>query len=328
MKSRTQELIDRSQGAMMAAIEIYNKPSFPYRIETFVILSINSWELLFKAKWLALHGNKERCLFVKEHRRKKNLEKTQNLFIKRTPSGNPFTYGLGYIGNKLVEKSELDPIVMKNIMLLTDFRDSAVHYYNKSPFTLFMIQEIGMSCIKNYVAVIKSWFPSQIIEINMPLMPFAFTDQLMDVENIQLSPEEQNFIKLIEKLNINQIPEGSPYSVAINVQLQLSKAKSSGIAKAILSNDPNAIPLSLSDDQLLERYRLTYDELTRICKERYIDFSANQHYHDIRKEIVKSPKYGIMRYLDPRKPQGQKKPYFSEAIFSELDKHYTLRKNE
>ena len=325
MKSRIQELVDRSQAAMIAGIEIYNKPSFSYRIETFVILSINAWELLFKAKWLELNGNRERCLFVKERRETKTKEKTKKLFIKRTESGNPFTHGLGYLGKKLVEKNILDRTVLNNISLLTDFRDSAVHYYNKSPFTLLMMQEIGMSCIKNYVAVIKQWFASQIASINMQLMPFAFTDQLMDVENLQLSPEEQNFIKLIEKLSGDSIPEGSPYSVVINVQLQLSKAKSASIAKAILSNDPNAIPLALSDEQLLERYPLTYDGLTKKCKSRYLNFIANQQYHKIRKEIAQSPKFGIMRYLDPKNPKGQKKPYFSEAIFTELDKHYQKR---
>lgn len=53
MKSRPKELLDRSIGAMVAAIEIYNKRGFPHRTESFAILAINDWELLFKAKWLA-----------------------------------------------------------------------------------------------------------------------------------------------------------------------------------------------------------------------------------------------------------------------------------
>ena len=36
--------------ATVGAIEIYNKPDFPYRSETFCILAINGWELLLKAK--------------------------------------------------------------------------------------------------------------------------------------------------------------------------------------------------------------------------------------------------------------------------------------
>ena len=46
MKSSSEELIDRSIAATVAAIEIYNKPNFLYREETFSILAINGWELL------------------------------------------------------------------------------------------------------------------------------------------------------------------------------------------------------------------------------------------------------------------------------------------
>lgn len=42
-------LRDNSKDAMLAAIEIYNKPQIRYRDECFVILLINSWELLLKA---------------------------------------------------------------------------------------------------------------------------------------------------------------------------------------------------------------------------------------------------------------------------------------
>ena len=41
---------------MLSAIEIYNKPDFKYREETFAILAINSWELLLKARLLKLNS--------------------------------------------------------------------------------------------------------------------------------------------------------------------------------------------------------------------------------------------------------------------------------
>lgn len=62
MKARKKELLDRSVSAMLAAIEIYNKPNFEYREETFAILAINGWELLLKAKWLDLNNNQIRSL--------------------------------------------------------------------------------------------------------------------------------------------------------------------------------------------------------------------------------------------------------------------------
>lgn len=56
-KNKTFEsLIDKSIGSMLSAIEIYNKPDFKYREETFAILAVNSWELLLKARIFQL-GN-------------------------------------------------------------------------------------------------------------------------------------------------------------------------------------------------------------------------------------------------------------------------------
>ena len=50
MKSNVESLIEKSIACAVSAIEIYNKPDFKYREETFSILMINSWELVLKAK--------------------------------------------------------------------------------------------------------------------------------------------------------------------------------------------------------------------------------------------------------------------------------------
>ena len=43
------KLLGNSIEAMMAAVEIYNKPAIEYREECFVILLVNAWELFLKA---------------------------------------------------------------------------------------------------------------------------------------------------------------------------------------------------------------------------------------------------------------------------------------
>ena len=48
-KSVTKLLLDSSQEALFAAIEIHNKPNIAYRYQTTVILLINAWELALKA---------------------------------------------------------------------------------------------------------------------------------------------------------------------------------------------------------------------------------------------------------------------------------------
>src|SRR5208283_3351467 len=41
-------LVEKAIDAAISAIEVYNKPRFRYREETFAILMLNAWELLLK----------------------------------------------------------------------------------------------------------------------------------------------------------------------------------------------------------------------------------------------------------------------------------------
>ena len=44
--------------AVLAAIEIYNKPTVEYREQTFALLMVNAWEILLKARLLQQAGGK------------------------------------------------------------------------------------------------------------------------------------------------------------------------------------------------------------------------------------------------------------------------------
>ena len=57
-KARCQHLLEKSVHAALSAIEIYNKPDFKYREESFSILMVNAWELLLKARILQRNKNK------------------------------------------------------------------------------------------------------------------------------------------------------------------------------------------------------------------------------------------------------------------------------
>jgi len=92
MKAKSQELFEKSLAAMVASIEVYNKPDFEYREETFAILAVNGWELLLKAKWLKDNDNKIRSLYVHEKGKKKDGTPSKKLIVKLTRCGNPFTH--------------------------------------------------------------------------------------------------------------------------------------------------------------------------------------------------------------------------------------------
>ena len=55
--SRAARLLQNAEAALISAIEVYNKPTFAYREETFAILALNAWELLIKAKLLSVCNN-------------------------------------------------------------------------------------------------------------------------------------------------------------------------------------------------------------------------------------------------------------------------------
>ncbi len=76
---------------MIAAIETYNKPDFKYREETFSVLCINSWELLFKAKVLQLASNQVQSLYIKERRTNKGGNKSTKLYTKTNRAGTPMS---------------------------------------------------------------------------------------------------------------------------------------------------------------------------------------------------------------------------------------------
>lgn len=126
---RSQRLVQKAEAALVAAIEVYNKPDFRYREETFAILAANAWELLVKARLLREHGNNEKCLWVYEPRRNKKGALSKKLYKRRNRSGNPVTIGLAKAISELEKKKiEVPQAVQRNLSALVEIRDNAVHW--------------------------------------------------------------------------------------------------------------------------------------------------------------------------------------------------------
>ncbi|MFC4994242.1 DUF3644 domain-containing protein [Rubritalea tangerina] len=322
MKARKKELLDRSIAAMLSAIEIYNKPDFAYREETFAILAINGWELLLKAKWLDDHKNQVRSLYVKEHGRKKDGTKSKKLRIKKTRSGNPFTHSLEYLANQLVSLGKLDKHAKANIDALTELRDSSIHFYNNSGAFPIRLQEIGAACMKNFVSASKDWFDRDLSEYNFYLMPLSFVTLPRDQEGLVLNPEETNFIEYLESLEPDTDSSDHDYAVTVNIELKFIKSKTRDALAITASNSDNAAEVRLTEEQVREKYPWDYNQLTSKCRERYSDFKCSKPYHELRKELEVDEKYANIRLLDPEKPKGSKKTFYNPNILQELDKHY------
>jgi len=132
-------LLHKSIEGMLLAIEIINKPSISYRLECFLFLLLNSWELLLKAKIIS-------------------NTKTYNS-IKDTDSENrTLTF------EKAVWEifpSVKNPI-QKNLLLIEDLRNEAMHLFISvvPPNALPLFQ----ASILNYENCIEEWFSRSLSE--------------------------------------------------------------------------------------------------------------------------------------------------------------------
>lgn len=142
---------------MLSAIEIYNKPDFKYREETFAILAINSWELLLKARLLKLNSYRINSIYCYKPYINKNGEKSKKKkVLDRNRTNNPKSISIYEALNRLNSLHELPSKLKDNIEALIEFRDNAIHFINMKNLSK-PLQELGFACIKNYVQVLKDW---------------------------------------------------------------------------------------------------------------------------------------------------------------------------
>ena len=325
MKSRSRELLDKAIAATIAAIEIYNKPDFRYREESFSILAINGWELLLKAKLLDENDNKIQLLYVKEPRRKKDGSKSKKLKIKNTRSGNPMTYGLEYLAKTLVEQKHLEKNAWANIKALIELRNSCVHFYNSSPNFAKRLQEIGAASLENFVSFAREWFKRDLSEFNFYLMPLSFVRLPTQSKAIVLNKQERNFVNYLKSLEDEEDESDSKYFITIDIDVKLTRSRGKDALDVRTTLDPNAPEVRISEEDVRAAYPWNYDELSERCMGRYSDFKRNQKYHDIRIPLYQNRKFCYIRYLDPGNPKSFEKVFYKPDILTEFDKHYSKR---
>lgn len=309
-------MADRAVSAMLAAIEVYNKPTFQYRAEAFTILAVNAWELLLKAKWLANHKNRLSTLYVRQGKGTKRKR------IKRTAAGNPMTYGLDYLANRLLEAKVVDEKAFKNLKILAELRDSAVHFYHQNPQFAERLQEVGAAAVKNFHAAVSDWFGEDLSRYNFFLMPLSFVAFSATSEAVVLNPKEKRFLKYASDLEAGDDDPHSRYSVVVNIALRFEKSKARDAMAVKVTTDPKAPAVRLTEEQVREKYPWDYWELTERCRDRFVGFKVDKSYHAIRKSLESDARYGHVRRLDPANPKSPKKAFYSSAILEKLDTQY------
>ena len=162
---------------------------------------------------------------------------------------------------------------------------------------------------------------------NFYLMPLAFVGHPTQVEAVTLNSEERKLIEFLRERIVSDdgVGEGE-YSIALRVDVKFARSKDPTAQKVIVTNDPGATPVTLSEEDIRDRYPWDYQILTTRLKQRYSDFLQNQKYHNIRKPLETDDRFCLKRYLDPTKKQGIGKCFYNPNIVAEFDKHYTRKR--
>jgi len=143
-------LVDKSISCMLSAIEIYNKPSFAYREESFAILAINAWELLLKSHVLRINNFEITSIFELNQSNRTKIIKRPNL----NRCGNPKSISIQVAIEKLKQNNLISKNLLENLNALIELRDNAIHFI--APQITKHIQELGFACVKNYLTIIKN----------------------------------------------------------------------------------------------------------------------------------------------------------------------------
>ena len=316
-------LLDKSINSILSAIEIYNKPNFHYREETFAILAINAWELLLKAYILRLHQYKLRSILELQAKINKDGSKSKRRKIPvKNRSGNAKSNSITSAIEKLHQKDLLPTNIRGNIEALIELRDNSIHFVNDTSITK-QVQELGFACIKNYIGIVKSWgLEIDLSSYNLYLMPLAYIDEQKIVQGT-LTKETTNYINLIKE-KLSQEEKDSDFDIAITIDVDFKKGNS--FESIGVSYSPDGIPIKLSEEQIRRRFPYTFKKLVEMCRTRYNNFKQDKSFYVAIKEIKKNDKLCHKLTLYPDNPKAQKSYYYSSNVWTELDKHYSRKK--
>jgi Protein of unknown function (DUF3644). len=311
-KSIKKLLLDASQAAVFAGIEIHNKPNIAYRYPTATILIVNAWELVLKAYIYQYIGKKK----IYEKDGKHTISFSKALVLVRDHIN-------------FVENNNNFMAVSENIFQLNEYRCSNIHFAEgELDPVIFMLLS---KAVINYDNFVKKYFKKDItkednliilpIGLKLPFNPIDYLKQdYKDVKNDFVNA----VIKSIRELNRAGVED----SIVVGFNLVTDRVKNIKNADivAALCNEQNAVPLKrairYTDDPNAPVMRvepdlppLRYAELRQKVKEKKPDIKFGKTFNAVMKKIQANKKYCRSNYLDPKNKSGTKKDfYFVDAI--------------
>lgn len=307
-------LLNKAVSASVTAIEVYNKPDFKFREESFSILMVNAWELLLKARILQLSNDNKDSIYVKSKGE-----------VVLSNSGNPKTITITKAASVLQSNGEINTIIADNINLLILIRDECVHFVNEDNELSVKVQTLGTASLKNFMTLAMQWFDYNFNQFNFYLMPVSFyhmTDMCSFSVDNNYRENIFQYLNSIEHAHDND--DDDNFSISLKLETKLVKTTSAEAMQIRLTDDPNAPELQINEEDALKNFPYTYNGLCEIFRKRYSDFKQNKEFNNIMRNLkTQGEKFCKQRKLDPNNPKSIYKTFYSSRIVEELDKYYS-----
>ena len=334
--ARTSILLEKSIAACISGIEIYNKPDFKYREETFTILMINAWELALKAKILKDNKNKVQSLYIKEPKRLSDGSKSKkHSIVKKSRSGNPMSIELlRALDVVAMTSADITLPFKENIIALCEIRDNAIHFKNDEVDLGKIVLELGTASLKNYLNAVKKWFDKDLSKYNFYLMPLSFFHEFESVASYSVSKPNVQLDRLIKYLGkkaieIKSNPDNE-YNLLLKVETKFVKSsvEDSLIVKTVKNRSDAEHPhlvqeIMLTEEDITKKFPWTHKDLCDKLKSRYPTFKQDKTFNQLLKQLKLDNGLSYVRHLNPSNSKSAKTNFYSpNCIQSYFDKHY------
>lgn len=229
-------LRNNSKAAILAAIEIYNKPQIEYRDECFTILLINAWELLLKA---ILSKNKRHIYYPKKRNEPYRTLSIQDTLVQ---AKRYFPAHMAY-----------EPVI-QNINMLVTYRNNATHFYNQQGFGV-VIYGLAQTSVINFKDLMYSIFKIDIAnEMTISLLPLSFgarPDPIEFLQQVKADPPKNKAVAQYLK-EISQVTreletqnlDTTRFLTVFTVTLQsVKKVSSADVVVAVKGEQDDTSPL-------------------------------------------------------------------------------------
>ena len=294
--------------ALLAAIEIYNKPTVEHREQTLALLLTNAWEILLKARIVQQAGGRIEAIYRRDPGSAR--------YERDGETGEPLTIGL----KRVIGRLSLPNEVRANVKGLMAVRNRAAHLGVLSAEARERILSFGTASVHNFIKLSTKWF-GQVVEAPY-LLPVGFMGHASIVK--ETYPRRQrDLIRALDDLVLATEVSTPDYSVVLHVDVNLNRGLSGGGTIGV-TKDPSAPLVRVSDDEALAYYSAVYGEVVAACKERYSNFVKNRQFDRLMSLIKADPKCAHERKHNPNSERSSTTFFYHlDSTIARLDGSYT-----